>query len=339
MKPDYRQLLKVLKKEVPDRPVLFEFFLNDALYERLNNGEAPVKNDGHDLMRRNIYAFKNAGYDYCTLHGSGFYFPQNSKDRMSTISLNDANTIVDWETYEKYEWPNVESFDNETTMQKAEEVLPEGMGLIVFGPGGVLENVIGLVGYDNLCMMLYDEPELAQLIFDGVGSRLVKYYEQFIERESVPCIISNDDWGFKTQTMLSPADMRKYVFPWHKKIVEVAHKHNKPIFLHSCGQADKIMEDIISDMKYDGKHSYEDAITPVEDCYETYKGRIAIMGGMDLHFLCTAKAEEITARANAMLERSAKIGGYALGSGNSVPDYIPQSAFFAMISAAHMKRS
>lgn len=37
-------------------------------------------------------------------------------------------------------------------------------------------------------------------------------------------ICSNDDWGFNTQTFLSPSDMRKYVFPWHKKFVEAAHR-------------------------------------------------------------------------------------------------------------------
>ena len=330
-KPDYTQLLKVLRREVPDRPTLFEFFLNGPLYELLDKGEAPVKNDGYDLLRKSIFAYKNAGYDYFTLHGSDFSFPQKAKERQSTISINDADSISDWDTYEQYNWPNPESFDNEIRIKKAVEILPEGMKLIIYSPGGVLENTIALVGYDNLCMMLFDEPKLAKQIFDDVGSRLVRYYEQFIEYDSVCAIISNDDWGFKTQTMLSPEDMRKYVFPWHKKIVEVAHKHKKPVFLHSCGQLEEVMEDIIEDMAYDGKHSFEDTIMPIEDAYEKYKGRIALLGGLDVNFICTAKPEEIAARAKAMLKRAAKDGGYALGTGNSVPDYVPQSAYLAMV--------
>ncbi len=31
---------------------------------------------------------------------------------------------------------------------------------MVMGPGGILEILIALTGYDNLCLMLYDEPEL-----------------------------------------------------------------------------------------------------------------------------------------------------------------------------------
>lgn len=34
-----------------------------------------------------------------------------------------------------------------------------------------------------------------------------------------------------------------------------------------------------------------------------------------------------------MLERTQDIG-YALGSGNSIPDYVPQDNYFAMVAAA-----
>jgi uroporphyrinogen decarboxylase len=205
------------------------------------------------------------------------------------------------------------------------------MKIIIHGPSGVLENTIALCGYDNLCVMLYDDPELAGKIFEDVGSRLVKYYEQFIEYDSVCAIISNDDWGFKTQTMLSPADMRRYVFPWHKKIVEVAHRHKKPVLLHSCGQLEEVMEDIIEHMGFDGKHSFEDTIMPIEEAYEKYKGRIALLGGMDVNFVCTASLEAIAERSKAMLERAARDGGYALGTGNSVPEYVPQASYLAMV--------
>jgi uroporphyrinogen decarboxylase len=35
-----------------------------------------------------------------------------------------------------------------------------------------------------------------------------------------------------------------------------------------------------------------------------------------------------------MLRRAAALGGYALGSGNSVPDYIPDENYLAMLQAA-----
>jgi len=328
--PDYNQILKVLNKQVPDRPTLFEFFLNGPLNEVLTKDEVIDKGDGFDWTRRTIHAFKNAGYDYVTSESTGFHFPVNSKAHKSTISLNEASTITDWKSYEKYQWLEPEDFDL-SRLDKVAAELPEGMKAMVMGPCGVLENTISLVGYDNLCVMLYDDPMLAKQIFDDVGSRLVKYYQQAVTHDCVCALISNDDWGFKTQPMLSPADMRKYVFPWHKKIVATGHAHNKPVILHSCGQAEEIMEDIIEDMKFDAKHSFEDNIMPIEEAYEKYKGRIALLGGIDVGFVCTATPQEIAARSKAMIERAAKDGGYALGTGNSVPEYVPHENYFAMI--------
>jgi len=334
-KPDYTQILKVLRKEVPDRPTLFEFFLNATIYEELNNGEAPERGDNYDYNRKAMYAFKNAGYDYFTSHISKFRFHSADKAHKASMSINEGNVITDWESYEKYEWPEPENFGLQTLEALAPD-LPEGMKFIAYSAGGVLENTITLVGYDNLCMMLYDDPALARKVFDGVGSRLLRYYEMAAAQDSVCAIVSNDDWGFKTQTMLSTAHMREYVFPWHKKIVAAGHKNGKPVILHSCGYREDIMDDIIEDMRFDGLHSYEDAILPVEEAYERYKGRIAIIGGIDVHYVCTQPHDAITARAKAMLERSAKTGGYALGTGNSVPGYVPKESYYAMIRAVHV---
>ena len=38
-----------------------------------------------------------------------------------------------------------------------------------------------------------------------------------------------------------------------------------------------------------------------------------------------------------MLERAARHGAYALGTGNSVPEYVPQENYFAMIAAARQQ--
>jgi uroporphyrinogen decarboxylase len=91
---------------------------------------------------------------------------------------------------------------------------------------------------------------------------------------------------------------------------------------------------VIDDMGYDARHSYEDNILPVEEAYERYHNRIAILGGIDVDFVCRSNPDAVYARSKAMLERSARRGAYALGTGNSVPDYVPDEGYFAMIRAA-----
>jgi uroporphyrinogen decarboxylase len=209
------------------------------------------------------------------------------------------------------------------------------MKLIGCAPGGVLENIIDLVGYETLCYMSLIDQELTEEIFTNIGSRLVDYYKIVVQYDSVGALIVNDDWGFKTQTMFDIETLRKYVFPWHKKIVEVIHKSGKPAILHSCGYMNDVMEDIIYDMKYDGKHSFEDGIIPVEEAINKWGDEIAIMGGIDLDFLVRSTPELIRTRARKLLEQTENKGAYALGSGNSIPDYVPYQNYFSMIRAVY----
>jgi uroporphyrinogen decarboxylase len=52
-------------------------------------------------------------------------------------------------------------------------------------------------------------------------------------------------------------------------------------------------------------------------------------------FLARKTPEEVYARCRNLIALSATEGGYALGSGNSVPDYIPNENFIAMLRAAN----
>jgi uroporphyrinogen decarboxylase len=335
--PNFAELATVLRRGQPARPTLFEFFLNGPLYTALAAKAYTPRADGLDSARLVMWAFRQAGYDYFSYCPPQFDFRAGEPQRAQTISLNDGMVISDRASFEAYAWVEPDACDYSSLAAIRQEI-PAGMKIVLYGPGGVLENVIRLVGYDNLCFILADDPDLAQDIFDGVGSRLVRHYEIACRYDTVGAAISNDDWGFKTQPMLSPADLRRYVFPWHQRIVEAIHKAGVPAILHSCGNAAEIIDDVIDGMKYDGRHSYEDAIQPVEEAYEQYGSRIAVLGGMDLDFVVRSTPAAVYRRSREMLERSAGRGSYALGTGNSVPEYVPSENYAAMVWAAVEQR-
>lgn len=329
--PNFEKMLKVLRREAPDRPVLFELFMNMKLYA-LANGCKPAGDDAVSIARFTIDAFRKLGYDYSTIHGSDFNFQHNERPQGSTVSLNDGAIIFDEESFDAYRWPDPDAFDY-SRLEKVRPYLPDGMKLMAMGPCGVLENVIALTGYDNLCFMLYDNPELVQRLFDEVGSRLVGYYRNVLQYDTVGMICANDDWGFNTQPMLSPEQMRRYVVPWHRRIVEVAHAAGRPVLLHSCGNLETLIDDIV-DVGFDAKHSYEDNIFPIEQAYEAWYDRIALLGGIDVDFICRRPESDVRARVAAMLDRTAGRGGWAVGTGNSVPEYIPVKQYLAMVETA-----
>ena len=334
--PDFTNLLRVLRREAPSRPTLFEFIVSGRAVRELLTAHLTY-DEGDPLVRekRLIDAYRAAGYDFACVRGRSFGFRSDrhkDKDK-SSLSLNDGHVITDRASFEAYTWAEPEDADY-TWLDALGAYLPDGMKLLVPGPDGVFETVLSLVGHDNLCYLLYDDPGLVREIFDAVGSRYLRYYERCVTHSAVGAMMADDDWGFKTQTFLSADDMRKYVIPWHRRIAAAVHRAGKPVTLHSCGNIEGIIGDVIDDIGHDGWHSFEDAILPVEDAYDKYGERIAILGGIDIDFLCRSDPEEVYRRSCAMLERSRARGGYALGSGNSITDYVPDESYLAMLAAA-----
>lgn len=329
---DFTQLEKVLRRQKPDRPVLFEYFVNGDLISYVNGESFAALDDRVNQIRAIIRFFYRAGYDYATIpsrYFNAFSFGNTGHEKKATVSLNEGSAITDRKSFELYHWPNPEQGNFELLQNLALE-LPSGMKFIVSAPGGVLENVIDLVGFERLCFMIYEDEELTKAIFNEVGSRLLRFYEICSAIEPVGALIVNDDWGFKTQTMLSPDMLRQFVFPWHKRIVGTIHRNGKYAILHSCGNLTDVMDEIVDELKYDAKHSFEDNILPVEQAWKLWHDRIAILGGIDMDFLVRSEPEVIKERCRKLLELSGS-EAYALGSGNSIPAYVPIDNYLAMI--------
>ena len=329
--PDFSNIAAVFEKRCPKRPTLYEFYFNDRIYKQF--AAEYMTGEWLDDAYKMIQTFATLGYDYANVFSYPFMLRKYHPQAAQTISLNENAFIYDRKNFDEYPWPDPAVLEP-VYLDKMQKKLPSKMKLIVYSYDGILENTIGITGYTNLCMMLYDDPGLAEAIFHKIGSLLWAYFKFSLDHEAVGAVMCNDDWGFHSQTLLSPADLRKYVFPWYKKILSYAHQKGKYAILHSCGMYDEIIGDIIDDIRFDGRHSYEDSIVPVEQAYDSLQGKIAVLGGLDVNFMATAEPQAVYKRARNMLEKSKEKGGYALGTGNSVPLYIPDENFFAMIRAA-----
>jgi uroporphyrinogen decarboxylase len=330
--PVFDNILKICYKHIPTRATPFEFIINDTLLEWFAGRQRPEEQHPLAWGKFLIDAYKSAGYDYASMgawHLDKLNFQKGISHQKATKSLNAGALITDRNSYDVYPWP--EDNNDFSILEEIYSYLPQGMKLIVCGYEGILETAIALVGYENLCLMLLEDAHLTGDIFSQIGNRIYAYYQHIVTQPAVGAVVINDDWGFKGQTMLPPESLREYIFPWYCKIVDAAHQAGKPVILHSCGNLEAVMEDIIIDINLDGKHSFEDTIIPVEEAYTRWSSRIGIFGGIDINFLVTQPTHEIEQRVRNLIQLSEKGGGLAIGSGNSIPDYIPLPNYCALL--------
>jgi len=348
--PDSNRFINALMgKERVDRPPLIEYLVDDVLMRPITTdilGRQWVVG-GEDrasqaaALDNFIQFWYRLGYDFVRFEQSmGFTMHTTAAEDTALASHKDRawadqhqGMIRSWEDFESYPWPDVDQFDF-FNYEYLNSHLPEGMGLIVCHAAGMFEHLSQIMSYEGLCLAVMEDPELVQAMSDKLGGLMVKFYEHLLTLDRVIAIFPGDDLGFRTATLVSPDDLRKYVFPWHKRFAAMTHEKGLPYFLHSCGNLTKVMDDLIDDVKIDGKHSYEDAIIPVEDFQARYGDRIAVLGGVDVHRLTTHTPEQIRERVRFLKDVCGSRGRYAIGSGNSIPSYIPLENYLTMVDEA-----
>ena len=62
-----------------------------------------------------------------------------------------------------------------------------------------------------------------------------------------------------------------------------------------------------------------------------YGKRVALLGGVDVDMLCRSSEDDVRAYTRRVIEACAPGGGWALGTGNSVANYIPVRNYLAML--------
>jgi uroporphyrinogen decarboxylase len=238
--------------------------------------------------------------------------------------------ISNWHEFETFPWEGIRP--NLTACERMARILPPGMKMTVSVT--LFEHVLEyLLGYQGLFYLLHDEPELVAQVFDRWGQKAYEYYAAAIDMEQVGAILHPDDMGYKTSTLVSPDVLRQHVFPWLERYAALAHEHGKMFWIHSCGNhfAAGTIEDLIEIVKIDAFHSFQDEILPVIEFKKRYGHRVAALGGVDVDKLIRLDEEGLRAYLRNILEQCVPGGRFALGSGNSVTNYVPLENFCIMV--------
>ncbi len=338
--PDYRNIENAARNRKPARLPFYEHIINPESMENITgkkfggliNGD---RNDVREYFRIYNDFFLKQEYDTVSFECSARAILPNSGALGDHSKRGAIHSRRELEEYPWKEFPKkyFDACDGKFTALK--ETLPPGMKAVGGIGNGVFEIAEDLVGFESLCLLQADEPDTFSELFVRIGDYLVEIWTEFIKRHGdafAVCRIG-DDMGFKTSTLMAPQTLIDNVVPQYRRIIKVIHASKKPFLLHSCGCIFDIMDDMIG-AGIDAKHSNEDAIAPYDEWISRYGRKIGLFGGIDTDLLCRMKPDDIyeyVLESASRFRRNAS--GYALGSGNSIPAYVPPEAYLAMIRA------
>ena len=368
--PDAERLRRVLSRSgTPDRVPFMELFADGEvmaaiLGKRLNYfTKVPrSRKEWEDQMLSLIEFYETLGYDYVRADtrdyeatveahqsaekalapgdvGSRAYMCRTADvapelNRGERLWANEGTGVIrDWDDFKAYPWEDPETIaaEGNAGLEWVCDHVPSGMG-VVTAAGTVLEPVMWMMGIKHFYISLYKQPGLVDAMFRKIGEvNLARFELAAKTNRKIVAFWGSDDWGYRDGPMISPAMMRRWVFPVHRKMADIAHSRGSFYILHSCGDLKVLMGDIIDHIKVDGKHSFEDTYLPVTEAKKLYGHRISLIGGVDMDVLSRRSVEEVRRYVSHILEICKPGGGYCLGSGNTVANYVPLENYLAML--------
>lgn len=336
--PDYRNIVKSARNIAVERLPLYEHFISyekigEILGVDMRSLYQGDDRDIHEFFRLYCNFFKKYGYDTVSFEecicsvmpGAGALYDQRV-----------APAIVSEDDFEHYPWEDIEDLYFERysrSFRALRDEMPEGMQAVGGVGNGIFECVQDLTGYMGLCYMKADNEELYKRIFYKVGEVNLKIWKRFLaEFGDCYCVLRfGDDLGYKCSTLLSPEDIKEFILPQYKPIVDAVHNCGKPFLIHSCGKIFDVMDDLIHRVGIDAKHSNEDQIASFPEWVEKYGKEIGNFGGADVDMVCRASRQEMKEYIFDMLDIVRGRGGIAVGTGNSIPEYVPAEGYLNMI--------
>jgi uroporphyrinogen decarboxylase len=330
--PDFEQFRRVLlRRDRPTHLPFYEHIASPGFIARRTG--APVEAltwENPDYPRLFVNFWLDLGFDCIPLEILP-YLPLPAGHGGLTEESEARVVIRSRQDYENYPWPSEAAPLPYRHFDEVARWLPDGVKIVGGVCAGPYEWASWMLGTIGMAYLLEDDPDLVAEVFRRIGALHIAAVKELAARPSIGALRQGDDLGFRTSTFLSPAWLRKLVFPIYRQMAAAAHAQGKPFILHSCGNLAQIYDDLIDDCRIDAKHSFEDAILPVEQFKAQYGHRVTPLGGLDVDVICRGTPEAIRPYTRRKIEACFADGFWALGTGNSLTDYMPVENYLIVL--------
>jgi len=317
----------------PDRVPLAELKVDVEVKESfLGKAVRDVKTD--------VEFWVKAGYDYIRLRANYDFHQRASTIRRFGYAVYGGEQERRWaaqgkgvitsiEEFEKFPFPKLKDIDF-SPLEEVGEYLPGGMKVIA-GVTGIWEAVWMLMGFESFSYALVENPELVEIMFSRVGKIMWEIFYYEISFPWVAGVWYSDDIAYSEGLMISPKILRRFLFPWIRKMVQVCRERGLPFIYHSDGKLWDVMPDLM-EIGINALHPIEPKAMDIREVKKKFGNKLCLIGNIDLGYTLTrGTPQEVEEEVKQRLREIAPGGSYCMGSSNTITHYVPLGNYRAMI--------
>lgn len=341
LKPDFERYLKTLHCEEPDRVPQGDWHVDQRPKEAFMG--RPIK-----TLQDQVDFWYTAGYDYMTA-SSGILEPVRAPEGMTTkgegvhteygdkVSREWAHThdgvLTSWEKFEKYKWPTIDDLDF-SKWDVFDKILPKGMKAILL-LGKIYTPAWMYMGAETFFNALETDEELVAAIINKIGNIQFQTFLRVTEHPCVGAVLNPDDIAFNTGLLVHPKYLRKYLFPWYKKMGKICRDKGIGFIFHSDGDCTEVMEDLI-DCGFHAFNPIQPNAMNIVEVKKKWGKKLCLIGNINLDSTLTlGTPEDVRAEVYERIRTIGPGGGYMVSSSNSITDYVPPENMKALLDATY----
>jgi uroporphyrinogen decarboxylase len=243
--------------------------LDDDIYSIDVPYHSPVAN--HIACAFNWSKKGQTDYEHRTLTIPGFF-----EDYKDPRSVNE------------FDWPDPKKYMDPSECRKIAKTIPKdyaGMGVLW---SAHFQDVLAAFGMEKALITMVKNPTMFQAVIDRIVEFYLEANEIFLKATEglLDCVLIGNDFGGQKGLMVSPQNIRKFVLPGTKRIIDQAKQHGLKVIHHSCGSIFPIIQDLI-DIGADAIHPIQALAADMnpQKLKEAFGNKVTFCGGVDAQFL------------------------------------------------------
>lgn len=188
-------------------------------------------------------------------------------------------------------------------------------------------------GMENYLVWAYDYPEDICAYLDKWECYNLKQIKLFAGL-GFDVIFIGEDMGTQKDLMISPDYLRNNVFPRLKRLVEKAKQLGLLTIIHSCGNINKILPNLVK-IGFNGINPLQPAAgMNLKEIKEKYGRLICPIGNLDVQGVLTfGRPAEVKEAVKNCIREAAHDGGYIFASSHTIMENMPEENVLAMKDA------
>jgi len=347
MRPRDR-FLAAIRRQPVDRVPMFDFLFQRPLFTEII-GRTPATYNARDAMDLTVaLGLDGVWIPYGCFSG---WTPEQISENVyrdewgTTFERNDASWPLDAPIdyplkgradLDRYAAPDplapgrLEEIDASIAINRS---LGDRAVAVFGGVGGPLTTAWMLMGYETVCLSVYDDPVFLSDVVE-IAVKFSLAAATSLAEAGVDGIIVSEDLGSSYGGLVSPDQFCAFFKLPIQTIVSHVKSLGLPVLFHSCGCIYTYLDELM-DIGIDALHPLQRTagmdLAPVK---RQYGDRVCLVGNIDSsRTLPFGTPDDVEAEVREAIEIAAPGGGYILASDHSLHDGIPVRNILKMFEA------